>query len=39
MAQIKGLDIWGAVREKLAFNAKRQDHKPENRRQAGGKRF
>lgn len=36
-AERRGFDLWGAVREKMAYNAKRADHKPENRRQAGGK--
>lgn len=31
------LDLPGAIAEKLAFNATRADHKPENRRAAGGK--
>jgi len=34
-----GLDLGGAIAEKMAFNATRQDHKPENRRAAGGKAF
>lgn len=34
-----GLDLEGAVREKLAFNAVRPDHKPENRRKDDGKKF
>jgi NTP pyrophosphatase (non-canonical NTP hydrolase) len=34
-----GLDVAGALREKLAFNAKRADHKPENRRAEGGKAY
>ena len=34
-----GLDVGGAIAEKLAFNAKREDHKPENRVQAGGKAY
>lgn len=33
------LDIEGALCEKMAFNAQRADHKPENRRAAGGKAF
>jgi NTP pyrophosphatase (non-canonical NTP hydrolase) len=33
------LDIGGALAEKLAINARRADHKPENRAKAGGKRF
>lgn len=32
-----GMDLGGAVVEKLAFNAIRPDHKPENRMAAGGK--
>lgn len=31
------LDLEGAIREKMLYNAKRADHKPENRRKAGGK--
>lgn len=34
-----GYDLGGAIAEKMAFNAKRPDHKPENRRAAGGKSF
>lgn len=34
-----GLDVAGAVLEKLAYNAQRQDHKPENRAKEGGKKF
>jgi NTP pyrophosphatase (non-canonical NTP hydrolase) len=34
-----GLDLGSAIAEKLAFNASRADHKPENRRAAGGKAF
>lgn len=34
-----GLDLGGALIEKLAFNANRADHKIENRRQDGGKKF
>jgi NTP pyrophosphatase (non-canonical NTP hydrolase) len=33
------IDLPGAVAAKLAYNAKRADHKPENRRLADGKRF
>ncbi len=33
------LDLAGAVVEKLEYNAKRADHKPENRRAAGGKAY
>lgn len=32
-----GLDLSGAVIEKLAYNQRREDHKPENRAKAGGK--
>ncbi|MES1926530.1 hypothetical protein [Salinisphaera sp. T31B1] len=38
-AERRRFDIWGAAREKLAYNAQRADHKPENRRKAGGKAF
>lgn len=34
-----GYDLAGAVIEKLAFNAQRADHKPENRAKPGGKKF
>ena len=33
------LDVAGAVREKLAYNKQRADHKPENRQAAGGKAY
>lgn len=33
------MDLGGAIREKLAFNAQRPDHKLENRMQAGGKAY
>ena len=33
------LDLGGAIAEKLAFNAQRADHKPENRAAPGGKKF
>lgn len=33
------LDIIGAIDEKMAFNARRADHKPESRLAAGGKAF
>lgn len=33
------LDLGGAIAEKLAYNAHRADHKPENRLAAGGKAF
>jgi NTP pyrophosphatase (non-canonical NTP hydrolase) len=34
-----GLDLSGAFEEKMEYNAKRADHKPENRAAAGGKKF
>lgn len=34
-----GLDLDGAYREKMAYNAQRADHKAEHRLQAGGKKF
>lgn len=34
-----GLDVGGAIYEKLEYNAKRQDHKIENRREMNGKKF
>lgn len=34
-----GLDIGGAIAEKLVFNSQRADHKPENRAAAGGKSY
>ncbi len=34
-----GLDLAGAVVEKMRYNAQRADHKPENRRAAGGKAY
>ena len=34
-----GYDLAGAIIDKMAYNAKRADHKPENRAQAGGKKF
>lgn len=34
-----GLDLGGAIAEKMAYNAKRADHKPANRFAAGGKSF
>jgi len=34
-----GLDLGGAIREKLQFNAVREDHKIENRVKEGGKSF
>lgn len=34
-----GLDVGGAIAEKMAFNAVRPDHKIENRRKPGGKKY
>lgn len=34
-----GMDLPGAIAEKLAYNATRADHKPENRAAEGGKKF
>ena len=34
-----GLDIGGAIREKIIFNTNREDHKPENRKLENGKKF
>lgn len=34
-----GYDIGGAFEEKLAYNAQREDHKPENRLLEGGKKW
>ena len=39
LAGALGLDLGGAVVEKMAFNALRADHRPENRAAAGGKAF
>lgn len=33
------MDLGGAIAEKLAYNATRADHKPENRAKAGGKSY
>jgi hypothetical protein len=34
-----GMDLEGAYQEKMAFNAARADHKPENRVLPGGKKY
>jgi NTP pyrophosphatase (non-canonical NTP hydrolase) len=34
-----GYDLQGAFEEKMAYNANRADHKPENRAKDGGKKF
>lgn len=39
MAGGLGLDLGGAIAEKLAYNAQRADHKPDARRAEGGKAF
>lgn len=39
MAGGLGLDIGGAIREKLEYNQKREDHKLENRAGENGKKF
>lgn len=33
------LDIGGAIAEKMAYNAQREDHKPESRAKPGGKKY
>lgn len=39
LAGALGLDLGGAIAEKIAFNAVRPDHKPENRAANGGKSY
>lgn len=39
LAGARGLDLEGAMLEKMAYNAQRADHKPENRAAAGGKKI
>ena len=39
LAGALGLDLGGAIAEKMAFNAKRPDHKPEARAAASGKSY
>jgi len=39
LAGARGLDLGGAIAEKLAFNSHRPDHKPEARLAAGGKSY
>jgi NTP pyrophosphatase (non-canonical NTP hydrolase) len=39
MAGGLGLDLGGALAEKLAYNQQRADHKPENRLKDGGKKY
>lgn len=39
LAEARGLNIASALIEKLAYNQRRPDHKPENRYAEGGKTF
>lgn len=39
LAGALGLDLGGAIAEKMAFNAHRPDHRPENRAKEGGKAY
>ena len=39
LAGALGLDLGGAIAEKMAFNATRPDHKPENRKLENGKKY
>ena len=39
MAGHLSMDLGGAIEEKLDYNKQRQDHKIENRRQDGGKKY
>lgn len=39
LAGVLGLDLGGAIAEKLEYNQQRADHKPENRALEGGKSF
>ena len=39
LAGAMGLDLAGAIVEKLAYNQTRADHKTENRNADGGKKF
>jgi NTP pyrophosphatase (non-canonical NTP hydrolase) len=39
LAGARGLDLDGAFEEKMAYNARRADHRPENRKLAGGKKY
>lgn len=39
LAGAMGLDMGGAIAEKMAYNAIREDHKIENRKAAGGKAY
>ncbi len=39
LAGALGLDLGGAIAEKLEYNRNRPDHKPENRNADGGKKY
>ncbi len=39
LAGATGLDLQGAFEEKIVYNASRADHKPENRKLPGGKKY
>lgn len=39
LAGALGLDLGGAIAEKMEYNRKRPDHKPENRKADGGKKY
>ena len=39
LAGAAGLDLADAIFEKLEYNQKRSDHKPENRKKSGGKKY
>lgn len=39
LAGALGLDLGGAIAEKMQYNASREDHKPENRIKQGGKSY
>lgn len=39
LAGAYGMDLGGAIAEKMAFNSQRPDHKLENRQAAGGKSY
>lgn len=39
LAGARGLDLEGAMVEKMTYNAQRADHKPENRAAVGGKKI
>jgi len=39
LAGAAGMDLGGAIVEKMAYNANRADHKPENRTKTNGKKY